>query len=174
MIEDTAANTEPVLVEPLDAADGPAVLEIYRQGIEGGVATFERVVPDWPTWNANHRLDCRFVARIGGQVVGWTALSRYSAREVYAGVAWESVYVDLGARGRGVGGRLLAAVISASEAAGIWTLLAGVQAENAPSLALHARLGFRQMGVHERIGRDAGGVWRDVVVLERRSPVVAT
>ncbi|HEY8987416.1 MAG TPA: GNAT family N-acetyltransferase, partial [Candidatus Limnocylindrales bacterium] len=103
---------------------------------------------------------------------GWTALGRYSPREVYAGVAWESVYVDSAVRGRGIGSTLLDVVVVASEAAGVWTLLAGVLTENAASLALHERAGFRRIGVHERFGRDAAGRWRDVVLLERRSDLV--
>jgi L-amino acid N-acyltransferase YncA len=158
-----------VSIEPMTVDDGPAVLEIYGQGIATGIATFETVVPAWRAWHAAHRSDCRFVARVDGRVVGWTALGRYSSREVYAGVAWESVYVAEAARGRGVGAALLAALIPASEAAGVWTLIAGVQANNAPSLALHDRAGFRRVGVQERIGRDGGGHWRDVVLLERRS-----
>jgi L-amino acid N-acyltransferase YncA len=165
------ASGRPV-VEPMTTDDGQAVLDIYGQGIAGGNATLETAVPDWHHWNSGHRRDCRFVARIGGRVVGWTALGRYSAREVYAGVAWESVYVDASAHGRGVGTALLAAIIPASEAAGVWTLLAGVLVENAASLVLHERAGFRQLGTHQRIGRDATGRWRDVVLLERRSPIV--
>ncbi len=162
-----------LVVEPMRADDGPAVLDIYGQGIASGISTFETVTPDWHHWNASHRRDCRFVARLDGRAVGWTALGRYSTRVVYAGVAWESVYVDAAARGRGVGSALLAALIPASEAAGVWTLIAGVQAENVASLALHMRAGFRRLGVQERIGRDATGIWRDVVLLERRSAVVA-
>jgi L-amino acid N-acyltransferase YncA len=158
-----------VVIEPLTDADGPAVLEIYGEGIASGVATFETVVPEWRAWNASHRRDCRFVARLAGRVVGWTAVARYSSREVYAGVAWESVYVAADARSRGVGSALLAALIPAAEASGIWTLIAGVQANNAPSLALHERAGFRRIGVQERIGRDPSGVWRDVILLEWRS-----
>jgi L-amino acid N-acyltransferase YncA len=160
-----------LLVEPMTDEDGPAVLEIYGQGIAAGVATFETVVPAWRAWTASHRRDCRFVARLDGRVVGWTAVARYSSREVYAGVAWESVYVDASARGRGVGAALLAALIPASEAVGIWTLIAGVQANNPASLALHERAGFRRIGVQERVGRDAAGRWQDVVLLERRSAV---
>ena len=162
---------ERVLIEPMTEADGPAVLAIYAQGIASGVATFETVVPEWRAWNASHRREPRLVARMNGRVVGWTALARYSSRDVYAGVVWESVYVDETVRGRGVGRALLEALIPASEAAGIWTLIAGVQANNPASLALHERVGFRRIGVQERIGRDASGVWRDVVLLERRSPV---
>jgi phosphinothricin acetyltransferase len=152
--------------------DGPAVLDIYSQGIASGISTFETITPDWHHWNASHRRDCRFVARLDGRVVGWTALGRYSTRAVYAGVAWESVYVDAAARGRGVGSALLAGLIPASEVAGVWTLIAGVQAENVASLALHERAGFRRIGFQERIGRDASGIWRDVALLERRSAIV--
>ena len=174
---DTVSENQPsprVVIEPMTADDGPTVLDIYGQGIASGVATFETAVPEWRAWNASHQRDCRFVARLDGRVVGWTALARYSSRDVYAGVAWESVYVDAAARGRGVGSALLAALIPASEAVGIWTLIAGVQANNPASLALHERAGFRRIGVQERIGRDPTGAWRDVVLLERRSPVVAT
>jgi L-amino acid N-acyltransferase YncA len=162
-----------LVIEPMSPDDGQAVLDIYGQGIAGGNATLETAVPDWRHWNSSHRRDCRFVARIDRRVVGWTALGRYSPREVYAGVAWESVYVDASAHGRGVGTALLAAIIPASEAVGVWTLLAGVLVENAASLALHERAGFRKLGTHRRIGRDARGLWRDVVLLERRSPTVA-
>ena len=166
-----AEATLPVTVEPMTVDDGPAVLAIYGQGIASGVATFETVVPEWRAWHAAHRRDCRFVARLDGRVVGWTAVARYSSREVYAGVAWESVYVGEAARGRGVGSALLATLIPATEEVGVWTLIAGVQANNPASLALHARAGFRRIGVQERIGRDPSGVWRDVVLLERRSAV---
>ncbi len=168
---DTAMS--PIRIEPMTVDDGPAVLEIYGQGIATGNATLEAATPDWAHWQTGHRRDCRLVARdAGGQVVGWTALGRYSTREVYAGVAWESVYVDAAARGRGVGTTLLAALVPASEAIGVWTLLAGVLVENTASLALHERAGFRRIGVQERMGRDLGGRWRDVVLLERRSAIV--
>ncbi len=169
MADDPASAV--IVVEPMTDDDGPAVLDIYAEGIATGVATFETVVPEWRAWTASHRRDCRFVARLDGRVVGWTAVARYSSRAVYAGVAWESVYVAASARGRGVGAALLAALIPASEASGIWTLIAGVQANNGPSLALHERAGFRRVGIQERIGRDPHGIWRDVVLLERRSPL---
>ena len=146
------------------------------KGIATGDATLEREAPDWDHFDRSHRADCRFVARAtpGGPVLGWVALTAYSSRRVYSGVAWESVYVAADARGRGVGSALLRAVLPASEAAGLWTLMAGVMAENATSLAVHERAGFRQVGVQRAMGRDATGRWRDVVLLERRSQTVGT
>ena len=167
------APTPPIRIEPMTADDGPAVLAIYGQGIASGDATLETATPDWAHWQTSHRRDCRLVARDEeGRVLGWTALGRYSTREVYAGVAWESVYVDASAQGRGVGSALLVALLAASEEVGVWTLLAGVLVENVASLALHERAGFRRIGVQERMGRDAAGLWRDVVLLERRSETV--
>jgi len=156
-------------IRPLLPSTWPVVAGIYAEGIATGDATLERAVPPWPDWDAAHRPDCRFVACRDDEILGWTALSRYSGREVYRGVAWESVYVAERARGRGIGTLLLEALIPASEDAGIWTLLAGIQVENAPSLALHERVGFRRIGVQERVGQDPSGRWRDVVLLERRS-----
>jgi L-amino acid N-acyltransferase YncA len=157
-----------VAIEPMRPEDWPAVRAIYVEGIATGVATFDTAAPDWPAWDAAHRPDCRLVARAAGEILGFVALTPWSAREVYAGVAWESIYIAAAQRGRGIGRALLKAVIDASDAAGIWTLMAGIQAENAPSIALHEAAGFRRIGVQERVGRDATGIWRDVVLLERR------
>jgi L-amino acid N-acyltransferase YncA len=164
-------------IVPMTGADWPVVRRIYAEGIATGDATLEAEAPDWRTWDHSHRRECRLVARaigagVPGHVLGWTALTSVSARTVYAGVAWESVYVAAGARGRGVGRRLLLALIEASETLGIWTLQAGVLAENEASLALHERVGFRLVGVQRRLGRDSGGRWRDRMLLERRSPIV--
>jgi phosphinothricin acetyltransferase len=161
-----------LVIEPMRPDDWPAVAAIYGAGIATGVATFDTVVPEWSAWDAAHRPDCRLVARMNGVVAGFVALARYSTRAVYDGVAWESVYVAADRRGEGIGQALLAAVVEASEAAGVWTLLAGIQAENTASLALHDRAGFRQIGIQERVGRDAGGAWRDVILMERRSAMV--
>jgi phosphinothricin acetyltransferase len=169
---DRAAPAERIVVEAMTVEDAPAVIDIYGQGIATGNATLDGTAPDWRRWHATHRRECRFVARLRGEVVGWTAISSWSSRDVYSGVVWESVYVAEAARGRGVGRALLETLIPASEAAGVWTLLAGVQAENVASLALHERVGFRRIGVQERIGRDPTGRWRDVVLLERRSATV--
>ncbi len=161
-----------IAIETMHHGDWPAVRDIYAQGIVTGDATFEIDAPDWQTWDAAHRPDCRLVARREGAIVGWVALSPWSARHVYRGVAWESVYVAEGARGKGVGPALLKAIITASEAAGVWTLLAGVMAENTASLAVHERAGFRRIGTYEWLGQDPTGRWRDVVLLERRSSTI--
>jgi phosphinothricin acetyltransferase len=164
-----------IRIEPMTADDWPAVRRIYTDGIATGNATLEREAPDWGHFDRSHPAECRLVARSSAEgVVGWTALGGYSARKVYGGVAWESIYVAQSARGRGIGRSLLEALIPASEQAGYWTLLAGVLAENAGSLALHERVGFRQIGVQRRFGQDAMGRWRDVVLLERRSEVVGS
>ncbi|MGZ8438620.1 MAG: N-acetyltransferase family protein [Candidatus Limnocylindrales bacterium] len=162
------------LIEPMADADWPEVRSIYAEGIATTFATLESEAPDWHHFDHSHRHDCRFVARDrdSGEVFGWTALTAYSQRRVYAGVAWESVYVGAASRGRGVGRALLEVVIPASEASGLWTLLAGVLTENVASLALHAALGFRQVGIERGLGVDASGRWRDVILLERRSAMV--
>ena len=162
-----------IRIEPLAVADWPAVRRIHAEGIATSDATLEREPPDWDHFDRSHRHDCRLVARAADEtVLGWTALSAYSGRRVYAGVAWESVYVAASARGQGVGRLLLEALIVDAEAAGLWTLMAGVMAENAASRAVHTRVGFREVGVQRALGQDATGRWRDVVLLERRSEVV--
>jgi len=148
--------------------DWDDVRRIYAEGIATGNATFETEPPAWEAWDRAHRADCRLVAREGGRVVGWAALSRVSERCVYGGVAEVSVYVAGAARGRGAGRRLLEELVRASEEAGLWTLQAGIFPENAASITLHERCGFRKVGVRERLGR-LGSAWRDVALLERRS-----
>ena len=150
--------------------DWPAVRRIHAEGIATGDATLEREPPDWDHFDHSHPLECRLVARdrASGDVLGWTALGGYSSRKVYSGVAWESVYVGAEARGRGVGRALLEALIPASEAAGFWTLLAGVLADNAASLALHERSASGRSASSGGWARTRGR-WRDVVLLERRS-----
>jgi len=151
--------------------DWPAVADIYQQGIDTGNATFETEVPVWSEWDRGHLAVGRLVARSGHQVVGWVALSPVSSRIVYRGVAEVSVYVAASARGQGVGRTLLTALVAAAERAGIWTLQAGIFPENESSLALHRACGFRIVGRRERIGRRYG-LWRDVILMERRSAIV--
>jgi phosphinothricin acetyltransferase len=156
-------------LDALTAADWEAVRSIYLEGIATGNATFEKTVPPWPEWDRAHLPSCRLVAREEGEVLGWAALSAVSGRCVYAGVAEVSVYVAERARGRGIGAALLRALVAASEAQGIWTLQAGIFPENIASLELHRKAGFRVVGARERLGC-MDGRWRDVVLLERRSP----
>ena len=158
-------------IRPMNKEDGSAVLEIYRQGIQGGNATFETCVPEFEAWDRAHRPDCRFVLEGGqGRILGWAALSPVSGRCVYGGVAEVSVYVAPEAAGQGVGKALLNRLVAASEEAGLWTLQAGIFTDNFPSIRLHESCGFRQVGVRVKIGRDKDGIWRDVLLLERRSP----
>ena len=159
-----------IAVRPLEPDDWPAVRRIYAEGIATGLATFETAAPDWPAWNATHLEACRLVATCDGLLAGWAALSPVSDRCVYAGVAEVSVYVGEASRGRGVGRALLDALVAASERHGLWTLQAGIFPENRASLELFRACGFRDVGRRERIGC-LGGVWRDVVLLERRSRV---
>ena len=151
-------------------ANWPHVAAIYAAGIATRNATFETEVPAWAEWDAAHLPDHRFVATAGDGIVGWVALSAYSDRCCYEGVADLSVYVDPAVQGRGIGRTLLEQLVTSAEGAGIWTLQAGIFPENEASLALHRRCGFRVVGTRERIGR-LDGVWRDVLLLERRSPV---
>jgi len=159
-----------IAIEAMDEADADQVRAIYLQGIESGNATFETSAPTWERWDAGHLAQARLVARDGNRMVGWVALSPVSTRAVYAGVAEVSVYVAREARGMGVGQALLQALIAETERLGIWTLQAGVFPENTASLALLERNGFRRLGVREQVGKHHD-VWRDVVLLERRSRV---
>lgn len=165
------ATTRPagvVQVSAMAVSDWPAVRAIYEEGIATGHATFETVVPEWEAWNAARLPVCRLVARRGRRIVGWAVLSPVSSRAVYSGVAEVSIYVAAPARGQGVGRTLLKALVESSEAAGIWTLQAGIFPENEASVALHLTCGFRVIGRRERLGRHHG-IWRDSLLLERRS-----
>ena len=155
-------------IMPMTAADWPAVRAIYEEGIATGNATFETAVPEWPAWDAARLPCCRLVARRGRRVGGWAALSPVSSRAVYRGVAAVSIYVAAAARGRGVGRTLLRALIDAADDAGLWMLQAGIFPENTASVALHQACGFRVVGRRERLGQ-LHGVWRDALLLERRS-----
>jgi L-amino acid N-acyltransferase YncA len=158
-----------------------SVRAIYANGIATGNATFETELPDWTKWDSTHLKHCRLVAvradgtgvqsMAGPSILGWAALTPVSIRQVYRGVAEVSVYVAATARGRGVGKALLEKLVAESGANEIWTLQAGIFPENTVSIALHKSCGFREVGIRRRIGR-LRGVWRDVLLLERRSPTV--
>lgn len=150
--------------------DWPAVRTIYLDGIAGGNATFETDAPPWETWDAKHLAIPRLVFR-DVDVLGWAALTHVSARACYAGVCEVSVYVAGSARGRGIGGRLLRELVVRSEANGIWMLQASIFPENEASVHIHLNEGFRVVGRRERIAQ-LRGVWRDTLLLERRSTLV--
>ena len=163
-------------IEELRREHWEQVRAVYLEGLATGHATFETEAPEWEVWDAAHLPFARLVARSnveGGEVLGWAALSPVSRRRVYEGVAEVSVYVAERARGGGVGLALLRALVEESERRGVWTLQAGIFPENAASLVLHARCGFREVGRRERIGK-LEGRWRDTLLLERRSERVGT
>ncbi|MEU4555401.1 phosphinothricin acetyltransferase [Micromonospora violae] len=161
-----------ITVRPMTAGDAGQVLAIYQAGLDSGDASFETTAPTWAQFDAGKLPAHRLVAVGGdGTVIGWVAVSPTSARAVYAGVVEHSVYVDPTARGRGVARLLLDALIASTEAAGVWTIQSGVFGENTASLRLHERAGFRVIGVRERVARHHGR-WRDVILLERRSPII--
>jgi phosphinothricin acetyltransferase len=165
-------TADPVQVIPMTDHHAQAVIDIYRAGIAGGDATFETEPPDWQRFTTTRMPDHRFVAIDGaGTVLGWTACVPVSDRCVYAGVVEHSVYVDPAAQRRGIGRLLLDTLIRSTEQAGIWTIQSGVFPENTASLALHTAAGFRIVGTRQRIGQHHGH-WRDVVLIERRSPTL--
>lgn len=159
-----------VQVRPMTVADWEAVSSIYLAGIETGQATFEPEVPAWVEWDCGHLPAPRLVAVSSDRVVGWAALSPVSPRAVYSGVAEVSVYVEAELRGQGIGHSLLETLVEESEQRDIWTLQASVFPENVASVSLHKSCGFREVGRRERIGK-MNGVWRDTLLLERRSKV---
>ncbi|WP_410608175.1 GNAT family N-acetyltransferase [Amycolatopsis sp. lyj-109] len=165
---------KPVEVAAMTAEHADQVLAIYQAGLDTGHASFETAAPDWKTWDAAHLPDHRLVALDpAGRVIGWVAITSVSSRCVYEGVVEHGVYVDPEARGRGAGRALLTALIASTESAGIWTIQSGVFPENTVSRELHRHAGFREIGVRERVGRHHG-VWRDVVMIERRSTSVGS
>jgi phosphinothricin acetyltransferase len=159
------------VIEDMSEADWEQVRLIYLEGIATGHATFESEAPTWEKWTQGHLSHSRLVARSADVVKGWAALSPVSSRCVYGGVAETSIYVGSRHRGEGVGRALLEALVHSSECNGIWTLQAGIFPENTSSVALHMRCGFREVGRRERIGK-MKTVWRDTLLLERRSKVV--
>lgn len=157
-----------VTTRAVTAADLPAVLDIYAEGLATRNATFETEVPTAEQMRSRWLPDLAWVAELDGRVVGWTAITAVSARECYAGVGESSVYVAESARGRGVGKALLFTQVAGADRAGLWTLQTSIFPENRASLALHRSAGFRTLAVRTRIAR-LDGEWRDTVLLERRS-----
>lgn len=159
-------------IDEMKPSDWEQVASIYLEGIQTGIATFQTEIPDWLSWDSNHINVCRLVLRSGNDILGWAALSPFSKRPVYCGVADTSIYIGQKYRGLGLGEILLNGLILESEKNGFWTLRARITKENVASIALHKKCGFREVGIEEKIGKMANGVWHDVMITERRSKVV--
>ena len=158
------------MIREMITRDGSRVLEIYQMGLDTKNATFETVVPKWNDWDLNHLKHSRFVYLDGDKILGWIALSPVSTRKVYEGVAEVSIYVDTHFSGKGIGSKLMKKMIESSEKNGIWTLYSSIFPENMATLKLHDKFGFRVIGTRERIAM-LDGIWRDTILLERRSNV---
>lgn len=156
-------------IVPMLPTDWPEVEKIYQEGIDTNQATFETQTPTWEEWDQGHLITPRLVIKdSSGTILGWAALSPVSKRPVYRGVAEVSIYIAIDHLGQGIGRKLLSELIKQSEAAGIWTLQAATFPENEASVRLHESLGFQLVGRREKIAQQHG-VWRDTVMLERRS-----
>src|SRR3954469_3183834 len=167
----TAQVRSAISIEPMVPEDWPDVSSIYIEGIATGNATFETLQPTWEIWDRDHLPFCRLIARLDGAVAGWAALARRSRRTAFSGVAELSVYVAAWARSKQVGSALIQAAIRESEKFGVWTLQGSIIRGNEASLKLVEAAGFRQVGHRERIGK-INGVWKDTILVERRSKVV--
>jgi len=159
-------------IREMKEKDWEAVAQIYLEGIDTKLATFQAEVPSYESWDRSHVETCRLVAEVDDKVIGWTALSPYSSRSVYSGVAEVSVYIKASQRRKQVGEKLLQALIFEAEKEGFWTLQSGIMEINSASIALHSKVGFRFVGYRERIAKDSNGVWQNSVLMERRSPFV--
>ena len=159
-------------IKHVQPSDWQSIAAIYKLGIETGHATFETKIPSWKQWDDTHVKSCRIAAWLENKIVGWAALSPVSSRYVYRGVAEVSVYVNIYYGGKGIGTKLLQELIIESENAGFWTLQLGVFPENKVSIELHKKLGFREIGYREKIGKIKNGIWLDNIILERRSKIV--
>ncbi|MGI2326742.1 GNAT family N-acetyltransferase [Planococcus sp. YIM B11945] len=157
-------------IRTLIEEDWPAVKRIYEAGLATGLATFETDMPSYEEWANQAPPGCRLVLEEQHQILGWCKLSSVSSRKVYEGVGEVSVYVHPAYKGKGIGNLLLQALIRTSEQEGFWMLQASIFPENPASLLLHLKNGFREVGRRERIGQ-LNGVWRDTILLERRSQV---
>lgn len=156
-------------LEEMKASDWPQVSTIYWEGIQTKIATFQAEIPRWEQWDKSQSPFCRIVAKAGDTVLGWAALSPVSDRCVYAGVADVSIYVGQQYQQQGVGQALMLELIRRSEEHGYWTLDSRIIKENSASQALHAKCGFRMIGVREKLGKMDNGIWHDVVMMEHRS-----
>jgi phosphinothricin acetyltransferase len=160
---------------PASPDDAPVLAQIYNEGIEDRVGTFEtrpRSVADVRGWfDGRHPI---VVVEAGGlpnesSVVAFASTSTYRARECYAGIAEFSVYVRRSARGQGAGRAAMEALIATMPGSGIWKLVSRIFVENTASRRLMASVGFREVGIYEKHAQ-LDGQWRDVVIVERLIP----
>ena len=158
-------------IEALTEKHWPEVRVIYQSGLATGNANFNHQVPDWDKWDNKHVKNCRLVAMQESRVLGWAALTAITDNCVFAGVAEVSVYIAESARGKGIGKQLLSELVRQSEANNFWTLEARIFTENFASIKIHEENGFRIVGSRERIGQ-LNGIWRDTLLLERRSVII--
>jgi len=158
-----------ITIKAIPKTDIPQILEIYDQGLQLGVATFNTVLPSAQQWDKNHHQFCRIGAYDGDLLVGWAALSPVSSRDCYSGVAEISLYIRNGYKGQNIGSRLLAEANSQSEQHGIWTLYASITSTNTASIKMCLKNGWRIIGTREKIAKDRFGVWQDTIIMERRS-----
>lgn len=165
------ANSVVMEIKPITKENFPELVEIYGQGLATNIATFQNDLPTWEEWDKGHLVSCRISMYRNDEMLAWAALSPVSSRVVYSGVAEVSIYVSADARGKGIGEMLLNELIKQSESNEIWTLQSGIFAENHISLKLHEKCGFRMVGYREKIGRK-NGVWKDTVLMERRSKII--
>jgi L-amino acid N-acyltransferase YncA len=155
---------------PASPDDAPILAQIYNEGIEDRVGTFEtqpRKVQDVAAWfDGTHPI---VVVEDDGTVVAFASTSSYRSRQCYAGIAEFSVYVTRSARGQGAGTVAMRALLDAVKAAGFWKLVSRIFVENLASRRLMASMGFREVGIYEKHGK-LDGEWRDVVIVERLIP----
>jgi phosphinothricin acetyltransferase len=159
------------MIREMLETDSQSILEIYRMGLETRNATFETTIPSWQEWDSKHLSHSRFVSEENGKVTGWAALTPFSTRDVYRGVAEVSIYVARELRGKKIGSDLMKQIITSSELNGIWTLVSSVFPENEATLRLHNKFGFRIIGRRQSIAQ-LDGKWRDTILLERRSSMI--
>lgn len=159
-------------IEEMKSSDWEQVKNIYLEGINTKIATFQTEAPIWEEWNNGHISSCRLVARSQNDILGWVALSPTSSRSCYEGVVEVSIYIGKNYKGQGVGKALLQNLIKLSEENCFWTLYSSIIRENSTSISLHKKCGFREIGIREKIAKASDGIWHDVVLMERRSKVV--
>lgn len=157
------------MIREMKRDDWERVVEIYKQGIDGGISTFNTECPTYQEWDKNHIQECRYVYEQDGFISGWVAIGPTSAREAYKGVVEVSIYIDISSRGNGIGTELLNKLCEESEKLGYWCLYSAIFSINRASIALHKRCGFREIGYRERIAKDRFGKWQNTTIMERRN-----